>query len=922
MNCIKRLGIIWVTVLMLFASVITCNAKEGETVSHPRVLFISAYAYDWDSVPDQLKGVAEVLGSKAKMDYMFMDTKKHTYDEVKQGIHDEIQTNIDEAGQYHVVMAEDDAALDFALEYRDDLFAGVPIVFMGINTIEKAESAHEDPLITGMVEFFPYQDTIALARKLYPEATKIVGISDNTESGLGCTKRFYDEAEHFPELEFSDMNTSEMTEDQIADLLATYDESTILVFLSFINDVDGNIYSLLEATEFVADHAQIPMFKSDYLGVGEGVFGGYVSSYEEMSGKAADMALEILTGKAPADIPVETMSGYPIFDQNMLNRFKIDSKLLPENAVIVNYVPTFMEQYSTVIWPGVTIIAFLLLLIIFIVIYNRKQALLKAVQLKSEAQNAYLKLEEEKNTQLEAAIIQAEKASRAKSDYLSRMSHEIRTPINAIIGETTLAQKNIHSTGKVEEYLKQILISSKHLLNLINDVLDMSAIESDKIKIAHVDFDLKEVVATVTTLYYSQCKTKGIHFEAKMNDVKTEILVGDQLRLQQVILNLLSNAYKFTDKGGSIFLRMKEEKIDEDHVKLHIQVQDTGCGMSEEYMSRIFKPFEQESSLTAKEHGGSGLGLSISKNLIEMMQGSILVESKVGAGTIFTIDIPYEIAECQMKIDVERVSDMKIMVIDDDEESLEYISNILNHIGMEHTCESDAEVAFEKMAKARNDGDPYELCLVDWKMEGMDGLEVSKRIRLAQGDDAVIIVVSAYDTNEIADATREVGVNACISKPLFQSTLFDTLMSICEGSLVHDTAKTQEYDFTGKKLLLADDIEINREMAKELLTMVGFEVDLAADGAEAIAQFKTSEAGTNDAILMDVQMPNVNGYEATRQIRDLDHPQAKDIPIIAMTANAFVEDIAKSLEAGMNDHLSKPIDTEAMYQLLRRYVEK
>ena len=526
----------------------------------------------------------------------------------------------------------------------------------------------------------------------------------------------------------------------------------------------------------------------------------------------------------------------------------------------------------------------------------------------------------EANSRLEAAVRRADAANIAKSQFLARMSHEIRTPMNAIIGEATLAQYDLDDKEHVKECLSKVEISSKHLLGLINDILDMSAIESNKMKIAMVEFDIKNVVSTITALYYAQCKAKGIAFAARLERISAEILVGDQLRIQQVILNLLSNAVKFTDAGGAITFAVNEEPLSDKRVMLNISVSDTGCGMSEEFMGRIFKPFEQETALTAKEHGGSGLGLSITKSLVEMMGGTISVESAQGVGTSFRVMLPCDAADNQVRYDKSAISYMRAIIVDDDKDSLAYASGVFNHIGIAHSCAASAEEALAAITKARNDGKHIDVCLVDWKMEGQSGVELSTRIRAACGDKTLIIIASAYDLNEIAEEARAAGVDACIPKPVFQSSMFDLLMSLSHGRLAKNAGGKPKYDFSGKRVLVADDNSTNREVARGYLKHVGLQADTVKDGAECVRVFEASAPGTYDAVLMDVQMPEMNGYDATRAIRAGGHPQAGDICIIAMTANAFAEDIAESLAAGMNDHISKPIDPDLLYELLDRYL--
>lgn len=525
----------------------------------------------------------------------------------------------------------------------------------------------------------------------------------------------------------------------------------------------------------------------------------------------------------------------------------------------------------------------------------------------------------EKNKQLSEAIALAEHANTSKSRFLSRMSHEIRTPMNAVVGLTAIAKTHKKDPDAVEGYLDKIDKSSKILLSIINDVLDMSAIESNKLKIANIQFDVKTVLIGISTIYYPQCRQKGIRF-MMATDIREEILVGDSLRLNQILMNLVSNAYKFTETGGEVRITVKETTRREDKVFLRIVVSDTGVGMSEEMTARLFNPFEQESSETAGKYGGSGLGLSIAKNLVEMMHGAISVKSQKGKGTSFIVDLPFETTGQEITAD-RKLKDLRALVVDDDENAREYTSIILDRIGVSYDTAVSGEEAVDKLRASYDKKEGYDICFVDWKMPQMDGVELTKKIRSLYSSDVVIIIVSAFDLSEVTDEARLAGADLFIPKPMFQSTIFDLLMNLSGGKYAKRTADESSYDFTGHKVLLAEDHPMNREIAVELLHLVHMEVDCAQNGREAMELFTQSEQGTYDVILMDIQMPEMDGHEAARKIRACGHPQAGSIPIYAMTANAFTEDVSAAISAGMNGHIAKPIDTNLLYETLKKCID-
>ncbi len=537
------------------------------------------------------------------------------------------------------------------------------------------------------------------------------------------------------------------------------------------------------------------------------------------------------------------------------------------------------------------------------------------------------------NRRLGIKTREAEVASLAKGNFMSRMSHEIRTPLNAIIGYNTIAQDELAKTTdeasrrqaemKTLDCLCKSGIASKHLLSVINDVLDMSAIESGKIKVANERFDFKGLISSITTVFYSQASAKGVEFDVILGKLCEEWFVGDQLRVNQIIANLLSNAIKFTPEGGKVVLKIDETEIYADSVHIHFEVTDTGIGMTEEYLSHIWTPFEQADSTISRRFGGTGLGLTITKNLVELMNGSIKVESTVGKGSVFTVDLDFKRTKQPNAIGTYDFSGIKALIVDDDQSTCDYIRLLFERCGARSdavTSGAQAVRVYDEAAKA-NDG--YSVCLIDWRMPNMDGIETIKQLRHVAKPDVPIIVITAYDFTEIADKAAELGVSQFISKPLFQSAILDMLANICHmPKLTAAEGKINAASFKGERVLLAEDNTMNMEIAKHLLQHSGLTVDSAWNGREVVDMFLAEPQGTYDLILMDIHMPEVDGYQATAKIRNSGRADAKTIPILAMTADAFAEDVAQAIESGMNDHIAKPIDVTVLFEKLSRFIKK
>ena len=526
------------------------------------------------------------------------------------------------------------------------------------------------------------------------------------------------------------------------------------------------------------------------------------------------------------------------------------------------------------------------------------------------------------NQALSDAVAAAETANRAKSTFLSNMSHDIRTPMNAIIGFTTLALSNIDDTERVKDYLGKTLASSNHLLSLINDVLDMSRIESGKIHLEEVEVNLSDVLHDLKTIVSGQIYAKQLELYMDVMDVTDEDVYCDKTRLNQILLNLLSNAIKFTPAGGTVSVRVRQlaGKV-RGCGQYEFRIKDNGIGMSQEFAKKIFEPFERERTSTVSRIQGTGLGMAITKNIVDMMGGTIEVQTAQGKGTEFTVCVPMRAQTEQRPVEkITELEGLKALVVDDDFNTCDSVTKMLVKVGMRAEWTLSGKEAVLRARQSIEMSDAYHAYIIDWRLPDMNGIEVTRRIR-SLNDDTPIIILTAYDWSDIEVEAKAAGVTAFCSKPMFMSDLRETLMSAL-GQKQTDAAQgllpEKNADFKGKHILLVEDNELNREIAQEILREYGFLVDSAENGAVAVEKVSTAAPGSYDLVLMDVQMPIMDGYTATRQIRALDDPARAKLPILAMTANAFDEDRRNALESGMNGFLSKPIVIGDLVQELHK----
>ena len=524
---------------------------------------------------------------------------------------------------------------------------------------------------------------------------------------------------------------------------------------------------------------------------------------------------------------------------------------------------------------------------------------------------------------LKDALDSAEHANKAKTAFLSNMSHEIRTPMNAIIGLDNIALNDPETPEKTKDYLTKIGASAEHLLALINDILDMSRIESGRMILKQEEFSLSKLLESINTIFSSQCLDKGLDYGCHIKGDIDDYYIGDNMKLRQVLINILGNAVKFTPSGGKIGFVIEKKAQFDGRTTLQFEISDTGIGMSKEFLPHIYDTFAQEDATSTNKYGSSGLGLAITKNIVEMMNGSIEVESVKGEGTTFTVSVTLKDSE-KKEISVQDVKvvpeNMSVLIIDDDPVACEHGRLVFEKIGITADTALSGEEGLEKVTLKHGRRTPYNLILIDWKMPGIDGVETTRRIRSLVGKESAIIILTAYKWDDILDEAVNAGVDSFLAKPLFAANIIEEFENAFRRKNPGKETRTEVKDLTGKKILLAEDVEVNADIIKMILQTRGIETDLAANGKIAVDKFTESKPGDYFAVLMDMRMPEMDGLTATRHIRALDREDAKNIPIIALTANAFDEDVQRSLQSGLNAHLTKPIKPELLFETLESYL--
>lgn len=688
-------------------------------------------------------------------------------------------------------------------------------------------------------------------------------------------------------------------------------------------DADHVAISFTDVTQKIAEDERIKQELQDNLNIIRGVASEYTALYR------VDLRTGLYRNYFIDDRLADTKEKLKLFNKfrDLIFSF-VNSSVHPEDRELLDFLQSeasvseqlahkkrvsclFRRNYSgQYLWTEVDVIKF-----------DDIDEAPTVVAVGFVEKDAEVRDEQQKKVELAQALDMAQSANRAKTTFLNNMSHDIRTPMNAIIGFTGLAAAHIDNKEQVQAYLTKISQSSNHLLSLINDVLDMSRIESGKINLEENEEDISDIIHTLRDIVQADIHSKQLDFFVDTLDVDNERIVCDKLRLNQVLLNIISNAIKYTPSGGMVSLRIAQKAVKKSgYATFEFCVKDNGMGMQADFLKQIFDPFTRAKSSTVSGIQGTGLGMAITKNIVDMMGGTIEIESELGKGTTVTVNFDFKLkSNTHESFEIPEFNNCRGLIVDDNTNTCISISRMLKNIGLRPDWCTSGKEAVIRAQTSFNDGEAYRVFIIDWLMPDMNGIETTRRIRKVIGEDSPIFILTAYDWSDIEEEAKEAGVTAFLSKPLFPSDLHRVLTELARKETGEQEEKTDEQIFTGKKVLLVDDNELNREIAIEILKDFGCEVAEAEDGDVAVDIVKNAKTGAFDIILMDIQMPTMDGYEATRQIRAM-NTELSNIPIIAMTANAFKEDRDAAMAAGMNAHIAKPIDIELLKNTLKKYL--
>jgi len=863
------------------------------------ILHLFSYSEQLEWERSQMDSIREYLGTDSAFAYRSINLNSNE-------LHSQASFNTIISGMIRadyvarypdLVIVSGDEALEFVLANYHLLFPKAPVVFFGVQALDDNMLHGLEQHVTGIAETLSFTETVTDMLRLYPNTRRIYVLNDYFVSRSTYMRDYIQKTSETLDLPVEFIFNENKPFSEILDDIRGYGPDTLVLIGSYLSDVSGSFYSETDVQKLVVSASRRPVFCLTSSYIGNGTLGGKVTGTSAHNYTVARMISDLLGGASPRDIPIihdSSSLNRWYFDHDTAKRFNLDVNTLQSNHIIINRALPVWESNPQEFRLMLTLAVLLLFIIGGLVVFSR---------MLSKRQAA------------------AEAASVAKSAFLANMSHEIRTPMNAIIGMTKIGlsaadtERKDYSFSKIED-------ASKHLLGVINDILDMSKIESGKFELSLSEFSFESMLRRVVGVINFRVDEKNQILGVSIDKEIPNILIGDDQRLAQVITNLLGNAVKFTPEDGKIDLntRLVEEK--DGICTIQFTVTDTGIGISKDQLSTLFQSFQQAESNTTRRFGGTGLGLSISKSIVDMMSGEIWVESELEKGSTFSFTVKLKRGEDKKRGLLPpniTIKNLRILVVDDDDHVLEYFKELMYEMDIFCDVAESGEVALDMVEK----NGQYNIYFVDWKLPGIDGVELARRLKekAAAPGRAVVVMISAAQWTTVEAEARQAGVDKFISKPLFPSALMDAINE-CLGvnqKQVEEAVPDNIGVFAGSCVLLAEDVEINREIVLALLEPTDLEIECAETGAEAVRMFAKAPDKYR-MILMDVQMPEMDGYEATRRIRASGIPEGETIPIIAMTANVFKEDIEKGFQSGMDGHIGKPLDFDEVISLLRSYL--